>query len=419
VSDVPLSILWLTDLQPRFGIRHGATLRWLNFSRELTNRGHQVFLSTNQDEPVDRVDKGALLEEYRIRGWLKGHVETHYRFPASRGRRAHLQAHPALVNASLRPFQDETAACVESIVAKQAIDVVIISQRKLLFLASRLRHVVPVIIDWMDSLVLTEWRSARAHFRAGAMREIPASLKRMVQAALQERFYGRRSSANMVVSPVDLRIFNQISGRPELSRLLLNGVETRAVQGDTIREPSRVIFTGAMDAPQNHEAALWFIDEILPAVLRARPETEFVVAGRDPGPELLRRAGRNVRILGEVPDLAEEIAKSALAVAPLRSGCGFKNKVVEAIAASTFVVGTRLASEFLPRSVREKLVISDTPQGLAAHVLSFLENPARFDRHLYDLTGIVAEEFSWTRRTSDLEEIIKEVIGGSATGTPR
>jgi glycosyltransferase involved in cell wall biosynthesis len=415
VAEAPLSILWLTDLQPRFGIRHGATLRWLKFSRELTRHGHKVFLSANQDEPADRADKGALLEEYRLRGWLSGHVETRYRFPATRGRRAHLQAHPALVNASLRPFQDETVALVKSMVVEKAIDVVIISQRKLLFLAPRLRHVVPVVIDWMDSLALTEWRSARAHFRAGAMREIPASLKRLAQAAIQERYYGRRASANLVVSPVDLRVFNRLCGCPEAGRLLLNGVDAAAARGATPRDASRLIFTGAMDAPQNQEAAMWFIDQVLPAILRVRPETEFVVAGRDPGAELMRRAGRNVRILGEVPDLAQEIAKSALAVAPLRSGCGFKNKVVEAIAASTFVAGTRMASEFLPVSIRDKLLVSDSPQGLAAHVLSFLENPARFDRHLPELMRIVAEEFSWTRRTRDLEGILKDVISSSTT----
>lgn len=406
MAETPLSILWLLDLQPRFGIRHGATLRWLHFSRELVERGHSVCLSVNEDEPGDLEASSALLEEYRLKGWLTSHATTRYRFPSATGRRAHLRVHPTLTNQALASFQDETATRVRSLIEASRVDVVIISQRKLLFLAPRLGDRVPVVVDWMDSLVLHESRLARSHFRHGAWRETTGACKRMAQAVLQERHYGRRSSANILVSPVDLGLFNRLTGRPDRGRLLLNGVDSRPHATPVPKQPSRMIFTGAMDAPQNHEAALWFIEEVLPRVLRERPDAEFVIAGRDPKPELRQRAGPHVRILGEVQDLAGEIARSTVAVAPLRSGCGFKNKVVEALAAGTFVVGTGMATEFLPEALRQPLLASDSAEGLARHVLTVLEDPGRFEPRLADLSRIVTEEFSWKRRTRDLLDIL-------------
>ncbi len=227
MAETPLSILWLLDLQPRFGIRHGATLRWLHFSRELVERGHSVCLSVNEDEPGDLEASSALLEEYRLKGWLTSHATTRYRFPSATGRRAHLRVHPTLTNQALASFQDETATRVRSLIEASRVDVVIISQRKLLFLAPRLGDRVPVVVDWMDSLVLHESRLARSHFRHGAWRETTGACKRMAQAVLQERHYGRRSSANILVSPVDLGLFNRLTGRPDRGRLLLNGVDSR------------------------------------------------------------------------------------------------------------------------------------------------------------------------------------------------
>jgi glycosyltransferase involved in cell wall biosynthesis len=145
--------------------------------------------------------------------------------------------------------------------------------------------------------------------------------------------------------------------------------------------------------------------------LKERPEVRFVVAGRDPHPELLRRACPQVVVTGEVPSLREEMARSALYVAPLRSGCGFKNKVIEALAAGTFVAGTRMATEFLPRNLRDALPTGDTPQALAERVLTFLKTPADFDRFLPSLMKIVADEYTWAARTGELLQIVRGAMG--------
>jgi glycosyltransferase involved in cell wall biosynthesis len=108
--------------------------------------------------------------------------------------------------------------------------------------------------------------------------------------------------------------------------------------------------------------------------------------------------------------MAMEIRRSALYVAPLVSGNGFKNKVVEAIAAGTFVAGTRFATEFLPRDLSDRLLVGDTPAELADCVLRFLHDPAAFEGRLPELQERLGEEYSWSARTREFFGMISEVV---------
>lgn len=411
MRDDPLSLLWLIDLEPRVGLQHGGALRWFNFSRELLARGHSVCFSVNQNGPDDMEEKRAFLEDLQRSKHVTTQAETHYRIPRRLGKLAHMLAYPRFTNVVLRRFQDRAHAAVEAIVASRKVDAVIVSDRRLLFLAPRLRGRVPIVVDWTDSMTLYEWRQSLVHWRERQLRRLPGTLKRLAQAFLQERYYGRRSSANVLVSPVDLKALSRTTGRAGLGRLLLNGIAAAEAGDRTHKVPGRIVFTGAMNFPPNFQAAVWFIDYVLPLVWERRPETCFVVAGRDPVPELRRRVGPHVVVTGAVADIRQEIAKSALYVAPLVSGGGFKNKVIEAIAAGTFVAGTSMALEFLPEALREPLLVGDSASELAGQVLSFLDNPAEFDRRLPALRIALAKEYTWSRRTEELLQIVDDVIG--------
>lgn len=68
-----------------------------------------------------------------------------------------------------------------------------------------------------------------------------------------------------------------------------------------------------MSFPPNHDAALWFLDEIFPLVLKARPETKFVIAGAEPPSDLLARSSARVFVYchsvhREILDLLVEAA---------------------------------------------------------------------------------------------------------------
>src|SRR5437016_4250035 len=135
-------------------------------------------------------------------------------------------------------------------------------------------------------------------------------------------YISRKYAANIVVSPVDKRVLDWI-GKPRKNVLITNGVRVPEAVA-TVRNPQQIVFSGAMNFPPNYSAALWFLDRVFPLVLEKLPGVTMVIAGAMPHPDLLERAGQNVKVTGFVPDLNRVLAESALYVAPMVSGSGFK-----------------------------------------------------------------------------------------------
>ena len=402
----PLSLLWLTGLDHESGMRHGGNLRSLNLSRELLLRGHRVYFSINRHPEDALAAQRRYLEELRRQQFLSGAVEIEYSLPPGLSKLAHTLVLPSLTNRCLRRQQTRPLSTIRAFIAQRQIDAVLLSARPLLFTVPALVRELPVVIDWVDSFVLYNRRHLARALKSGALRSLPAIGRDLLAHSFQERYYSRQASASLAVSPVDRACIAGVSGVPDKVHTLLNGTDARPASAPPAKIPNRLIFTGNMSFAPNHEAALWFLDHVLPRILARRPDLRFVVAGRNPRPELAARASANVEILGGVDDLRHEIARSALYVAPLISGGGFKNKIVEALNSGTYVVGTPMAVEFLPDAVRASLLVGDGPEALAEQILRFFESPSAFAPELKCLTATLQEDFTWARRTDQLLAIV-------------
>jgi glycosyltransferase involved in cell wall biosynthesis len=403
-----LRFLWLIELDHHSRMRHGGSLRWFNLSRELILRGHHVHFAINRQPGHELAGRRAYLEELRQERVISGFVELDYAAPAGLARAANLLTSPALVDACLRRRRAPVIGALRQLITRHEIDVCLVSDRALLFAVPPLTQHLPVVIDWTDSFVLHGLRNPvwRGGFRPSV---IWRGARDLATHFARERYYTRRASASLVVSPVDKRCLDAISRVPSKTRVLLNGIEMGPEAPRVGKEPARLIFTGNMNFPPNYEAALWFIDKVLPLIARKRPEVTFIVAGRNPVQELQARAGERVVILASVDDMGAEIARSALYVAPLVSGGGFKNKILEAIASGTYLVTTRVAVEFLPDAVREKLLVAGSAEDLARQVLAFLDDPAHFNALLPDLREFVRREFTWAGRATELLDVVSSL----------
>jgi len=397
----PSRTLWFIDLDHESGMRHGGNLRWFNLSRQLLAAGHEVYFAINTTPAGDLPARVAYLESLERSGHISGHFVVRCEYPQ---RRVHLarfvSSYPPVLNCLLHAAQRSCAAAVRALVTRMDIDRVVISDRTYLFLSMYLLDRVALVVDWIDSFALYYRRSAAVHLRARRFRAAMSALVNLCAYSLQERYYARRVDANLVVSPVDKACLDRIAGSSARTHVLLNGMLPAPPVTAASKIPNRLVFTGNMNFPPNYEGALWFIDEVLPRIRARQPRITFVVAGRNPIPALLQRRSESVLVLGAVEDLWAEIAKSALFVAPLISGGGFKNKILEAIAAGTFVAAISTAVEALPDTIRRSLLVGDSPDLLSEQILTFLANPGRFESALPGLLGVLSEEFSWRNRAA-------------------
>jgi glycosyltransferase involved in cell wall biosynthesis len=389
--------VWLVTLYYTHGWEHGAHLRTFAVAREWVRRGAEVHFVGLEFEHTDASLPEAYLRRLRDEGVITGFDRIRLRHPAVRGKLARGVLHPRLRDVVMGPERRAMATELDAVARRVAPDLFVYTDRHLLFASRRLRRYAPVAIDWKDSWRLQSDRAMRDALRRGSRRE---ALRRWFDGrdfGLEEGYYGARADHNLLVSPVDAAALARDAGPGARVHTVANGIRAAVVPPPADRTPGRLIFTGAMDFPPNRDSARWFAEQVMPLVVTQRPNTRFVIAGSGPGAELRALTGPHIEVTGWVDDMRAELARSALYVAPMTAGSGFKNKVVEALAAGRNVVGTTLAFEFLPERLRALFAPADDPARLADAVVAALDDPPGNDAAVSRFWQLAGDEFDWAR----------------------
>ena len=114
-----------------------------------------------------------------------------------------------------------------------------------------------------------------------------------------------------------------------------------------------------------------------------------------------------VRVLGEVEDIRPHVLSAAVSVAPLVSGAGIKNKILEAWALATAVVATSLAARGLGCEDGKQILIGDSPRVFAGHVLSLLTQPDKRERIARAGRDHVARNYRWEASRDAFNSIVE------------
>ena len=248
--------------------------------------------------------------------------------------------------------------------------------------------------------------------RIGNRREITIG-KSAGQLALQRAAYG---CAHVVVAnsqAAAARLARERVPMPRV-RVVPNGIALDAYAPRRSDGPIRRIVTVANLRPEKgHDALI----AAMPAVLRRRPELEFVFAGDGPCRGRLEALARTtgvadrVRFVGHAEDVAGLLASSDLFVLPSRSEA-FPNSVLEAMAAGLPVVATRVGgiTELVEHQRTGVLVPPDDERALSFALLDLVQWPAHAARLGEAARSTVASRYSYDQMVSAFERIYREQL---------
>lgn len=173
----------------------------------------------------------------------------------------------------------------------------------------------------------------------------------------------------------------------------------------------KIVFVAGFGHPPNVDAAVWFVDEVYPLIVRRKPGVSLFLVGSNPTEEVRALAGRNVVVTGYVTDeeLAMHYRSARVAVVPLRFGAGIKNKVVEAMANGVPLVTTPVGAQGLD-GLADVASVTDSPAQFAEMVLSLLESDQIWSSHSAAEARYVAGRFS----SQAMIRVLSESFGLSA-----
>lgn len=213
-----------------------------------------------------------------------------------------------------------------------------------------------------------------------------------------ERGLPKWAKAVSIVSRAEATLYEGFAG-PGTATVATNGVDLDYFRPqDGVAEEPALAFVGAMDYRPNVDAAVWFANDVWPAVREKHPAAEFRIVGRKPAPAVAKLAGRpGVKVVGQVPDVREYVARSAVVVVPMRLSRGLQNKVLEALAMGKAVVAAPPALAALGVQPGTHLLQATTPDEWLSSVSELLASPQR-RRHL-GLAGrrYVEDHHHWDR----------------------
>ena len=187
-------------------------------------------------------------------------------------------------------------------------------------------------------------------------------------------------------------------------KILRNGVDVDNFKIENVqKEKNRIIFTGNMPYYANYDAAIYFVKDIFPKVLKQIPDAKFFIVGQNPPRRIKALSSENVIVTGYVEDLRKEYLKSCVNVAPMRFGAGTLNKILEAIVLRVPIVATSVAVEGLPKDIKQSILVAKDSNDFADKLIRLLKNNESANKESEKKQTEFIKTLSWENIVSHFE----------------
>jgi sugar transferase (PEP-CTERM/EpsH1 system associated) len=200
-------------------------------------------------------------------------------------------------------------------------------------------------------------------------------------------------------------------GAPRRVEVLTNGTPWKDFDG--LAPPSAAGpvfgFLGQMDYPPNVAAVVHLAREVMPLVRRTVPDARLVIFGREPTDEVRALAEPDrVEVTGAVDSLPAALERLAVFVAPLDTGRGIPNKILEAMSAGRATVVSSWSAKALTGRPGEDYLVADGASARADAVAGLLADPARADALGAAGRRYVRDAHDWDAVLDRLDTLVRE-----------
>lgn len=206
----------------------------------------------------------------------------------------------------------------------------------------------------------------------------------------------RRASAVLACSDEDAAQLRKMAPATRV-HVVPNGVDLEHNRPDaTSVNPAQMVFVGQMGWFPNRDGVEWFLAEILPLILKRRPDARFVLVGKHAGLQVPSAVRAHVELAGFVADVRRPVLESSVYVVPLRAGSGTRLKVLEAMALGKAIVSTRIGAEGIELEPDRDALFADDAEGFAQAVLSLFGDAERVARLGAAARDAAERRYGWT-----------------------
>lgn len=192
-------------------------------------------------------------------------------------------------------------------------------------------------------------------------------------------------------------------------RLIYNYAIDFGYNPQITQKPYTLFFMGKMNYQPNVDAITHFVPAVYDRLKADFPALQFHIAGGYATDEIKKLQSHDgVRVCGFIDNPSEEMQRATLVVAPMISGSGLQNKIVQAMYLGCPVVTTTIGADGLADVRKEELLVAEDDEQLYQILKTYLAPDKEAERRLI---GNRAREYIMTHYSySNVKKQIEEAF---------
>jgi len=263
---------------------------------------------------------------------------------------------------------------------------------------------IPATLDYMDTFSVGMAR--RAGEGKGLKRAFFQRETRLVKAYEQAVY--KDFSQHCIISEQD-RAHLPLAETDKVA-IIPNGIDTHFFSPSPNVKPTyELVFVGNMGYFPNVRAALMLVREIMPLVWAHKPDVRVLIAGARPNRDVQALAkDSRVHVSGWVADIRDAYQDGKLLVAPLFTGSGQQNKILEAMSLARPCLTTTLVNNAIGAETGVAIEVADSAQEFASSILRLLPTPEVLQQMGKAGRQYVSQRYGWEQTVKALSTLFKQ-----------
>lgn len=168
-----------------------------------------------------------------------------------------------------------------------------------------------------------------------------------------------------------------------------------------------LVFVGNLGYGPNESAAQCLVRKLLPELAKRGQKLSLLLAGARPGRKIQHlKMHDQVTVKGWLPDIRDAYADGRIFVAPMFTGLGLQNKILEAMAMGLPCVTTSMVNNAIGAAPGKEILVADTLEGLADHVQRLMSDQNEYEGISSAARRFVVSNYQWEDQVNKLESFI-------------
>lgn len=242
-------------------------------------------------------------------------------------------------------------------------------------------------LDYMDSFGVSMYRRADiAGFPYSWLYKKEA--ERMIE---YEALISRSFDHLTIISEQDKSHFNFTGA--DMIQVVGNGISEEFTECRLVVEKKyELVFIGNMSYLPNVESAEYLVKKILPGL---PSDFRLLIAGVNPNRRVLSLRSDCVLISGWVEDIRHSYLEGKIFVAPMWSGTGQQNKIIEALSLGIPCITTRAVNNAIGADPDKEIIIAESNQEFIKAILMLLSDDQKYRSLQENGRKFIKQNFDW------------------------